>query len=225
MGLKDFAVCFRSCNHWLWENHPCFHQKKKNCWALHELRNAYHGLLGACGPGCMLCTTIQGQRWRDVIMLLIPMCGVWVFSLFLSFPLRQYIFMHAKNTLMCLLMAKAIGLMERAVPSAVSQVFRHISLFKSPHISLFSLLISVCTVLFPSVFLYPLVWICWVQLLPLVPVVPVPGFSHYPFSWDVELLVRLLLMHVQLTSCSQQGSWLPLSQLNFFSTWKLVFCV
>lgn len=223
MGPKDFAVCFKSCNHRLWENHPCFHQKKK-CWALHGLRNAY-GLLGACGPGCMLCINIQAQRWRDVIMLLIPMYGVWVFSLFLSFPLRQYIFMHAKKTLMCLLMAKAIGLMERAVPWAVSRFFRHISLFKSPHISLFSLLISVCTVLFPSVFLYPLVWICWVQLLPLVPVVPVPGFSHYPFSWDVELLVRLLLMHVQLTSCSQQGSWLPLSQLNFFSTWKLVFCV
>lgn len=93
------------------------------------------------------------------------------------------------------------------------------SLFQSPQASLVSLLISVCTVFFLSVFLYLLVWMCWVQLLPWCHGAPAPGFSRYPFSRDVELLVRLFLMHVQPTSYCQQGSWLPLSQLvkAFFS--------
>lgn len=78
----------------------------------------------------------------------VSISNVWCVSfwLFSVFPLRQYIFMHARKTLMCLLMAKAIGLMERAVPRAVSQAFRHISLsLKAPtslcfHVSFLSVL-------------------------------------------------------------------------------------
>lgn len=198
MSTKDFAVCFKSCNRVV---KPSV-LSPKICWALHGLRNAYHSVLCACGPWCMRFINIQGQRWRDVIMLLIPMDGVAVFSLF-PVLFSKVMHIYACKTLMCLLMAKAIDLMERTVPRAVSQVFRHISLSKSPHISLVSLLISVSISW----------WMCWVQLLPWCHVVPAPGFSRYPFSGDAELLVRLLLMHVQPCSCCQQGRWLLFSQL------------
>lgn len=125
----------------------------------------------------------------------------------------EVVHVYAYKTLMCLLMVEAIGPAKCRAQSRVPGFQARFSLFQSPQVSLVSLLISVCTVFFPSVFLYLLVWMCWVPLLPWCHVVPAPGFSRYPFSWDVKLLVWLFLMHVQLTSCCQQGNWLPFSQL------------
>lgn len=54
----------------------------------------------------------------------------------------------------------------RRAKSRVPGFQARLSLFQSPQTSPVSLLISVCTVFFLSVFLYLLVWMCWVQLLP-----------------------------------------------------------
>lgn len=58
MGMKDFAVCFKSCSH---VGKPSV-LSPKTCWALCGLRNTHHSVLCACGPWCMLCINIQGQR-------------------------------------------------------------------------------------------------------------------------------------------------------------------
>lgn len=176
VGMKDLAVCFKSCNHVekiiyaftkkllgpLWAE-ECLPWCAVCLWALMHTLYKYPG------------TKMKGCHY-------VANSNVWCVS-FQPFSVlsSEVIHIYACKTLMCLLMTKAIGLMERGVPRAVSQVFKHISLFKSSHISLFSLLISACTVLFPSVFLYLLVWTCWVQLLPLVPCCVSPWILSLPF--------------------------------------------
>lgn len=199
--MKEFVVCFKSGNH----VGKLSVLSPKNCWALCGLRNAYHGVLCACGPWGIICINMQGQRWSDVTMLLIPMYGVWVFCFF-SVLSSEAIHIYACKMLMCLLMARAIGLMEREVPRAVSQFSGTFLSFQNPHISLVSRLISVSAVFFLSALLYLLVWVCWVQLLPRCCVVESsPWILPFPFSQDAEPLVRLLLVHVQPTSCCHQG--------------------
>lgn len=100
------------------------------------------GLLWAekCIPGCAGClwalvhalykypgTKMKGCHY--VAKSNVWCVGFQPFSVLFSEVIHIYVY----KTLMCLLMAQAIGLMERAVPRAVSQVFRHIPLsLKAP---------------------------------------------------------------------------------------------
>lgn len=80
----------------------------------------------------MLCVNIQGQRGRDVIY--VANSNVWCVG-FQHFSVlsSEVVHVYAYKTLMCLLMAEAIGPMQSAGPRAVSQASRHVSLsFKPP---------------------------------------------------------------------------------------------
>lgn len=119
MGMKEF-VCFKSCSH----VGKLSVLSPKNCWTLSGLRNAYHGVLWALEHSLYKYPGIKMKGCHYVAN-----SSVWCVS-FLPFSVlsSEAIHIYARKMFMCLLLAKAIGLMERAVPGAVSQVFRHNSL-------------------------------------------------------------------------------------------------
>lgn len=100
----------------------------------------------------------RNVRWRDVIMLLIPLCVVWVFLLYLTVLYSEVIHTYGYKMLMCLLTVKALGLTESAVPRAEPKVCRPIWSHQGSLVSFFT---SVCpTLLFISLFLLLWAWMC-----------------------------------------------------------------